>query len=165
MAGFKVFEKKEATTTKIRFEGSMDEHSDYTKIQHKQADTFAIDMGGVTHINSTGIKHWVTWHTAVQFESPNANFIFMNCPKCIIDQINMVQGFLPQRSIIESFRVPYYCETCQKDLSISLIRGKNFKEASGGKILDVPKQNCSREDCAMEPDVVEKKYFAFLDKL
>ena len=31
---------------------------------------------------------------------------FRNCPKVIIDQINMVKGFLPENAIVESFLRP-----------------------------------------------------------
>lgn len=164
MSGFKVTQKKdENLKTRLSFEGSIDENSDYSSIDAQFTDEVVFDFELVKHINSTGIKHWVNWITGVHNKNPQLKFTFVNCPKSIVDQINMVDGFLPPNSTIKSFKVPYFCETCEADKTYTFVMDREYKkEPNGNFSLDIPDKTCGKDDCEMEPDVVEQKYFRFL---
>lgn len=164
MSGFKITQKvDENMKTRIQIDGAMDEHSDYSAIKPDFTDEVVFDFNNVEHINSTGIKHWVQWVTSIVNQFPNLKFAFFNCPKPIVDQINMVDGFLPPGSVVKSFKVPYYCEVCDKDITCTFVMGREYKVEDGRMVLAVPDNTCDRGDCEMEPDVVEQKYFKFLN--
>lgn len=163
MSGFKVSKKiDENMKTRLQIDGSMDEHSDYTSIETHFTDEVVFDFNNVEHINSTGIKHWVQWVARIADENPNLKFVFVNCPKPVVDQINMVDGFLPKGSSVKSFKVPYFCEVCDKDVTCTFVFGREFQMKDGKMSLTIPANKCDRSDCEMEPDVVEQKYFRFL---
>ena len=164
MSGFKVAQKvDENMKVRLTFEGAMDEHSDYTQIKNEDfTNEVVFDLEQVSHINSTGIKHWVKWIDKIQNEHPRIAFWFINTPKAIIDQINMVDGFLPGNSTVQSFKVPYYCEACEADKVYTFVLGREYQKTDAGYDLKMPDYSCDREDCEMEPDVVEQKYFRFL---
>ena len=163
MSGFKVTAKiDDNMKTRLQIDGAMDEHSDYSSIETQFTDEVVFDFDNVEHINSTGIKHWVQWISKVSTDNPNLKFFFVNCPKPIVDQINMVDGFLPQQSVVKSFKVPYFCEVCDKDMTCTFVLGREY-QMDGDKVkLSIPPNTCDRADCEMEPDVVEQKYFKFL---
>lgn len=163
MSGFKVTAKiDDNMKTRLQIDGAMDEHSDYSTIDTQFTDEVVFDFNNVEHINSTGIKHWVQWISHVSSQDPKLQFYFVNCPKPIVDQINMVDGFLPPNSTVKSFKVPYFCETCDKDMTCVFVLGREYEIVDGKVDLKVPANTCDREDCEMEPDVVEQKYFKFL---
>lgn len=163
MSGFKVTSKVDNDNKPLLLiDGSMDEHSDYSVIDANLSGDVTIDFNNVEHINSTGIKHWVQWTSKTKEANPGIRFYFINCPKPIVDQINMVDGFLPAGSTVKSFKVPYYCETCDKDLTMTFAIGKEYNIVDGKCTLQVPDKTCEKDDCEMEPDVVEQKYFKFL---
>lgn len=165
MMGFKVSKKiDEQTNVRLQFEGAMDEHSDYTQIQGDFTQEVIVDLGEVSHINSTGIKHWVKWISDIENKYDHLTMSLVNCPKAIVDQVNMVDGFLPKNSIVRSFQVPFYCESCEADKTYTFVLGREYKKTDAGYELTVPDYTCDKPDCEMEPDVVEKKYFKFLSK-
>lgn len=153
----------ENSNIRIQLEGPLDEHADFGQVLFDFTNEVIFDFDRVTHINSSGIKVWVQWHQSVQKEFPRLRFSFINCPKSVVDQINMVAGFLPQSSVVRSFKVPYFCETCDKDKVFTYVLGREYTQnPDGGFDLKVPANTCDRSDCEIEPDVVEQKYFHFL---
>jgi len=163
MGSFKVSQKyDENNNVRLQFEGALDEHSDYSQIQGDLTNDMVIDFEAVSHINSTGIKHWVQWIDQLQSKYDSMLISLINCPKAIVDQINMVEGFLPKNSVVRSFKVPFYCETCEVDKNYTFVLGREYKKTDSGYELTVPDHSCDKEGCEMEPDVVEKKYFRFL---
>ena len=167
MSGFKInIKKDEQNRTRIAFMGAMDEYSDYSTLTGDYSGDIVLDLSRVEHINSTGIKHWVQWIS--QINHNETKFVFLNCPKPIVDQMNMVDGFLPPGSTIQSFNVPYYCERCDADFDTTFVLGREFNYDSGAlelKFPDYPCRSTEKEDeCELEPDVIEQKYFKFLQK-
>ena len=78
----------------------------------------------------------------------------------VVDQINMVQGFLPATGKVISFFVPFYNEDSGSEKSILFSYGREYTEEGVSKTPDV------LDDAGkpMEMDVVEAKYFKFLKK-
>ena len=165
MSGFKITSKiDDQMKTRLQIDGAMDEHSDYSTVETKFTDEVVFDFNNVEHINSTGIKHWVQWVAGIREANPDLKFYFINCPKPIVDQINMVDGFIPPGSVVKSFKVPYFCEVCDKDITCTFVLGREYNFEEGRVVLQVPDNTCDRADCEMEPDVVEQKYFKFLNQ-
>ena len=166
MSGFKIIKKiDENMKTRLQIEGAMDEHSDYSSIETKFTDDVVFDFNDVSHINSTGIKHWVQWVSGIVDTNPSLKFYFVNCPKPIVDQINMVEGFLPRNSVVKSFKVPYYCEECEKDATYTFVLGREYKIENGKASINPPIYPCKCTEPSLEPDIIEKKYFRFLENL
>ena len=108
-------------------------------------------------INSTGIREWIKFHQKYQ----DIEFEFINCPKFFIDQVNMVKGFMPAKSKIISFYVPYFCESNDSEKNILYTLGKEFD----GKVIRHPELVLDEKNIPMELDIVPERYFKFLGQL
>jgi hypothetical protein len=79
----------------------------------------------------------------------------------------MVDGFLPPGSVVKSFQSPLFIvRVCDKDITSTFVLGReyDYDKASGKLILRIPDNTCDQAACEMEVDVVEQKYFRFLNK-
>jgi hypothetical protein len=114
-----------------------------------------LDLADVTAINSVGIREWIKWIKAFP---ANVQISVRRCPKIIVDQINMVAGFLPSAAVVESFFVPYYSDATGTEKMVLFEKDKQY--ANG----DVTPPEDVKDDSgeAMEMDVIEAKYFKFL---
>lgn len=140
---------------KVKFEGAIDEDVDFSQYSLSGAKAL-INLSALKSINSCGIREWIKWFS----QYPQMQFEFEECPKIVVDQMNMVQGFLPATGKVSSFYVPYYNDDSGDEKNVLFIFGNHF-DAQGGLTYPVVKTD-SGED--MEPDVVEQKYFKFLKK-
>jgi hypothetical protein len=114
-----------------------------------------IDLEGVTAINSVGIREWIKWIKAIP---TSIELSVRKCPKIIVDQINMVAGFLPATTKVESFFVPYYADATGSEKMILFQTGKEFKDGQ----IEPPAEVKDDSGEMMEMDVIEAKYFKFL---
>src|SRR4051812_44101640 len=106
MSKFDIKIEKSGTNYKVQLGGTIDEDADFNP--HTLAGATAVDLqlNGIKSINSCGIREWIKWIST----APAAKFNYHECPKIIVDQINMVQGFLPPSGKVMSFYVPYFNE-------------------------------------------------------
>ncbi|HWU43212.1 MAG TPA: hypothetical protein VN132_07240 [Bdellovibrio sp.] len=88
----------------VKMSGTIDEDADFSRLDLKGNTAVDIELSGVKSINSCGIREWIKWIGT----AGAAPVTFNNCPKVIVDQINMVDGFLPSTGKVNSFYVPYY---------------------------------------------------------
>jgi Zn finger protein HypA/HybF involved in hydrogenase expression len=120
-----------------------------------------VDFGEVGFINSGGIKIWINF-----LEKSNlverAHFSFTRCPRIIVDQINMIDGFFPKGGKVISVYVPLYCEECDKNYDILLEMDK-FDTDFDDLVNRVPQQTSEqgRKCRNWEVDIVPKRYFRF----
>lgn len=142
--------------TIVKVSGVIDEDTDFTKFDISSAKALKLELAGIKSINSCGIRDWIKWLSS----SPAQAIVFNDCPKVIVDQINMVQGFLPANGRVSSFYVPYFSEETDEEKQILFRLGTEYAE--DGKI-SAPEVNDSSGN-AMEMDIVESKYFKFLQK-
>ncbi len=142
----------------VTLAGHIDEDAQFTALDLSAASgKVVVDIEGVTAINSCGIREWVKWIRTAPNTSP---VVFKNCPKVIVDQINMVTGFLPENGKVESFYVPYYSDSSGNEKMILFEEGKQF---NGGEVKP-PSEVKDETGEVMEMDVIEAKYFKFLKK-
>ena len=137
----------------IALEGIIDEDANFDKIKSLPLDKFIFDFNNVVLINSCGIRKWIKY---IQ-DFKDATVVYINCPQIIVEQVNMVHGFIRKGSIIESFYAPYFCENCDIGKKILL---KNT-EVINSKPPAKPCNNCQRN---LEFDAIEKQYFSFLNQ-
>ncbi len=98
--------------------GYMDEQTvlpDVSRFQN--CKRLIINFGRVNAILSMGIKEWVTFSDRLE-QFPHLNIEFKNCSKQIIDQINLVEGFLPNNGTVSTLFVPIYCGKCNRTFKV-----------------------------------------------
>jgi len=136
--------------------GTIDEDIDFNNYDIKGAQQVNIEMSGIKSINSCGIREWIKWMST----NSGAKITFEQCPKVIVDQINMVDGFLPANAEVKSFFVPYYNDDAGSEKNVLFRSGTEF-DASGVK---PPAEVKDEDGNVMEMDVIEAKYFKFLKR-
>ena len=78
----------------LKFRGLIDEEAVFPEVEDLGGDVF-VDLEQVRAISSIGIRAWILWFT----EQETTSFTFINCPKSLVMQMNMVEGFLPSLSL------------------------------------------------------------------
>ncbi len=137
----------------VQLIGNIDEDTDLSEILETKASEIIFDFDQVELINSCGIREWIKFLDNLSAESIQ----YENCPQIIIEQINMVHGFIRLGSKLNSFYAPYYCEDCDKER-------KTHITSNDVKSKKAPKMNCPDCGSEMEFDALEATYFNFLGK-
>lgn len=151
------------STLLLVFSGNIDENSNFPEPQTLEVKSLIIDLNKVELINSLGIRAWVRWMK----ELPSKIITLKNCTPPIVQQMNIVSGFLPSSATIESFYVPFYCDHCDSESAVLMKRNEDFipktseAEAKIKLKSPIPCDNC---DAERELDALEDKYFAFLKR-
>lgn len=141
----------------VKIHGVIDEEIKLANESLATAKSIDFDFSEVKGINSCGIREWIRWISPF----PNTKMVYKNCPKVIVDQINMVDGFLPSNALVESFYVPYYSDELEEEKHVLFTYGKEFSEQG----MNYPAEVLDSKNNPMELDVIENKYFRFLQKI
>ena len=104
-------------------------------------------------INSCGIREWIKYIQEVE----GADVFYVNCPQIVIEQVNMVHGFIRKGIVVESFYAPYYCVGCD-------VAKKILLKSSEMISLKAPIIHCDECKNVLEFDAIEKQYFSFLNQ-
>lgn len=150
------FERSEtAEGIVIIFSGLIDEDADFQRLSIHSGQTdkkLIFDFSHVTLLNSCGIREWISFTDKLSNSIP---ITYRNCPQIIIEQMNMVHGFIKPGAKIESFYAPYYCVKCDREAKILLKTTDVIK----GQAPQCFCEHCQQE---MEFDAIENQYFNFL---
>lgn len=141
----------------LKFVGQVDEEAVFPTFNDLGTEVF-IDLSGVTAINSIGIRSWIQWFS--QYGS--IHFTFINCPKALVMQMNMVEGFLPEKAEVQSMQVPFFCESCDEERELMFEVGREIIVNGDNVTLKYDKTKVCKPDCETELDVSEAKFFRFL---
>lgn len=153
----KVIPSQRGADLVYKFEGTIDEHAVMPTLPSPLPPKVILDLGGVISINSLGCRHWVNW---VKTFSTEGRLELENCTPGIINQANILVGFLPKNAEISSFYVPYFCEPCAFEQLILLKRGADY---SLGKPPELASQiPCPKCKEPMDLDVLKDRYLRFL---
>lgn len=156
MSKFSLNIDKSGSAWQVKVVGTIDEDVDFGLYSLEGAPAVELFLNDVKSINSCGIREWIKW---IGSAGPVA-VVYHECPKIIVDQINMVQGFLPAMGKVQSFYVPFYSEESGSEKNILFTAGQEFDESGSIQVPSI-KDESGQE---MEMDVVEAKYFKFLKK-
>lgn len=143
-------------TLQLTLSGTIDEDVDFNQIPISGKPSVELILGGVKSINSCGIREWIKWMGT----TAGAEVKWSECPKVIVDQINMVDGFLPANGKVISFYVPYFCEDSGSEKNVLFRYGTEFSENQ----VTPPASVKDDDGNEMEMDVIEAKYFKFIRK-
>ncbi len=133
--------------------GVIDENSDLSPLQRLTAAEVELNMRGVRRINSFGVRAWVD---VIRSVPSTTHLVFVECPSPVIDQCNMVGGFLGHGAL-RSFYAPLICEEC--DEQVDQLFATQVCRELGGKLPAVPCDRCGEP---MEVDDLEEQYLLFL---
>jgi hypothetical protein len=164
MHQFKHSVKPDGDSLDLTFEGAIDEDVVFPVIDLTSAKKINIDLKAITSINSVGIREWLDW---IRPLADKALVTLVNCPKAIVFQFNMVEGFLPAKAVVGSFFIPFFCEKCDREDNVLVKTGNEVTVSDGVAKVDFggkPPVNCKQASCEMEMDVTEAKYFQFLKR-
>ena len=147
---------KAGEETTVAISGTIDEDVDFTQYNLAGAKKINMQLGTIKSINSCGIREWIKWMST----AGGAAITYNECPKIIVDQINMVQGFLPATGKVMSFYVPYYNDDSGTEKNVLFSFGKEYSDSG----VNPPAEVKDDQGNPMEMDVVEAKYFKFIKK-
>ncbi len=136
----------------LSLSGVIDENADLAAVSSIREDA-VINLKAIRRINSFGVRAWID---AVRQIPTSVSLTFEECPPPVVDQCNMVTGFLGH-GILESFFAPMTCEECDEQLD-QLFRTDTCRE-NDGKLPSTPCPRCSRD---MEVDDLEEQYLLFV---
>lgn len=143
----------EGEVATVSFSGMIDEDSLFDDIKGLTTSSYIFDFDEVSLINSCGIREWVNYLETIPKE---ISLTYKNCRQIIIEQINMVHGFIREGACVESFYGPYYCEKCDEEFKIHL----KSVDVVDGKAPAVKCPKCGDEE--LEFDAIEQQYFQFI---
>jgi hypothetical protein len=162
---FKSTQQIKGSELVLAFEGLIDEDVTFPSVEAGKFATVTIDLASVKAINSVGIREWLNWIKPIAAQS---QIQLSRCPKALVFQFNMVEGFLPANSTVISFYVPFFCEKCDKEQNALFTIGKEVSVSGGNLQISFDKAVlglCTGPDCELEMDVTEAKYFQFLKRM
>jgi len=137
----------------VTMQGVVDENADLTPLLQLGTRPIKVHLRGVRRINSFGVRAWMD---AIRRVPITTNLAFVHCPPPVVDQCNMVQGFLGHGTL-ESFYAPMTCAEC--DEQIDQLFETEVCRANGGKLPVTPCPRCGRP---MEVDDLEEQYLLFV---
>lgn len=75
----------------VKFSGQIDEDATFEKIHNIKQEVYIFDLEGVSLINSCGVREWINF---LEKLPEDADITYKNVPQIVVEQINMVQGFV-----------------------------------------------------------------------
>lgn len=135
-----------------QFMGQIDEDADFSKLSNLTAKKIVFDFEKITLLNSCGIREWISFIESIP---TSTHITYRNCQQIIIEQMNMVHGFIKSGAEIESFYAPYYCPKCDYEHKMLLTPSTVDKHIA-------PSCKCPKCQEEMEFDAIETQYFNFL---
>lgn len=135
-----------------RLSGVIDEHADLTFLGRLSGPQVTMNLRGIRRINSYGVRAWLE---QIRKVPAGVAIEFVEVPPQIVDQINMVHGFIGGGRI-SSFYVPYTCEKCEA-YEERLVQTDQCRKQE-----DLPKAQCAACGAIMEVDDVEEQYLQIL---
>ncbi len=137
----------------VTLAGVIDEAADLTPLAVLGARPLEVDQRGIQRINSSGVRTWIDFVRALPAATP---LRFVRCPPAILDQCNMVIGFLGHGRL-ESFYAPLLCREC--DEQVEQLYTTAAVKAGAGALPPTPCPRCRRP---MAIDDLEEQYLSFV---
>ena len=165
MTTFNVKQKINGTELQLDLGGAIDEDVQFPVLNLAAVKQVVFDLQAVKSINSVGIREWLNWIKPI---SEKTQIIMKNCPKTMVFQFNMVEGFLPKGAKVSSLFVPFFCEKCDKEENVLFHIGQEIKLEAGNIKLEYDIASfklCQDPACDLAMDVTEAKYFHFSKRL
>ena len=154
--GFEIEVADESGKKVLLINGNIDEDAIFPELELGNEEV-EVEMKNVKAVNSVGIRSWLKWITPI---AEQTRFVFRNCPKSVVLQMNMVEGFLPKSATVKSLLVPFYSETQDEEKDALFVVGQDVTIENGSILVKFDVSELGGDDWEM--DVNESKYFKFL---
>lgn len=135
---------------RFRLHGAITEESRFDDILEQLPESFVLDLGEVTRINSSGVRKWLDFVRAL---GPLRSVDLDRCPVAFVSQLNMIAG-MAGAARVRSVFVPLVCPACELT-SEDIVA----VEAASGDLLSA--RTCTTCGAELELDVEPSQYFAF----
>ena len=156
MGKLEIKTEKNGDKLNLTLTGTIDEDIDFNQYPLTGSSEIDLHLEGVKSINSCGIREWIKWMGSADAQTIR----WHKCTKPIVDQINMVDGFLPSTGKVMSFYVPYYNDEAGSEKNVLFTFGQDYTEGE----VKAPQSVKDEDGNEMEMDVIEAKYFKFIKK-
>ena len=146
--------------TTIILKGSLNEYSSALDgVEVNPGYDLILDLKDIKGINSLGTRNFRNWIHSVECQ----RLRLRHCPRVFVNQMNLVDGFLPAKAEVESFFVTYFSEATSEETDVLFTKFLEYKQVSGATKISFPDVRDSQGN-KMILDVIEDQYFRFLEK-
>lgn len=111
-----------------------------------------LDCSKLQYMNSAGIRSFIDFVEYVT--KKGCSVIYTQCSTILVSQFNMVKGFFPANTSVESFYCPYFNPATDEEKQI-LVFSKDVKGNEAPEVTD-------SDGNELEFDGFKEKYFQFL---
>lgn len=153
MSHFRIESTSEPGRLVLRLSGVVDELADLGAFACVNVPELRLELERVRRINSFGVRSWIE---AMRQVPRGVRVVFANCSPPVVEQCNMVSGFVGQAEI-ESFYVPMICAACEAQVELWVTT--ETCRALGNTLPATPCPCCER---TMVIDDLEEQYLLFL---
>ncbi len=137
--------------------GMIDETARLVRLlDHARDDQLVLDLGGITFINSLGIREWIRMQQSA--ERARLRLELVRVAEPIVHQLN-IMPVARGVSLVTSFFAPYYCDNCDQDHAVLLDVRTHGTQLARKQPPDVACPDCKRPLELGEPPEL---YFTFL---
>lgn len=146
----------QGSNLRLSVEGSINEDLQIDKLSELNGSTIVIDMNNVKMINSCGIREWIRM---VEKFGSSVSIEYRNVPQIVIQQMNMIAGFLSKNAKVTTFYAPYFIEDLDEEKQV-LLRAEDIRD------FKAPKQKTTVDgnEYELDFDAIEEQYFRFLKR-
>jgi hypothetical protein len=148
----------EVRENRLTIAGSIDESSNLVRlVDHARDGWLLLDLGGVTFINSVGVRQWIRMQQQAAAQQVRIELVKVAEP--IVHQLNITPAARGV-SLVTSFYAPYLCEHCDTEHQILLDARTHFADLAKKRPPVMKCSHCKRDlEFTNPPDL----YFMFLD--
>lgn len=140
--------------------GEINEANDLPALPPNIPGRLTIDLEGVTLVNSSGARNWVTWIQAIK---TGKGIYLRKCSHSFIHQSNILVGFLGREARVESVFVVYHCAACSADRKSLVEIPPTARSPQDIQVSPtIPCPNCG---AAMEMDAAPSRFFGFVARM
>lgn len=138
-------------------EGVIDEHASLVPLVERARNrTLVLDLGGVTFINSIGVREWIRMQQAAA--KIGLSIELRRVPVPLVHQLNIVPA-VRGVSMVTSFAAPYDCESCDEEFDVVLDVRLHGSALARMQPPAMPCPDCRRSLTFTSPPEL---YFSFL---
>lgn len=130
--------------------GNLDENFDFKEMTF-DAKSVVFDFNSLVFFNSVGIRDWINYLKSL----PVVEVVYRNCPRILVDQFNMIEGFFTEKTKVRSVYAPFYCPESDEEIDILIDIQNNDHEKVSSMLHPISGKY-------LEFDDIPEQYFSFL---
>src|SRR6185436_12280296 len=124
----------------VKLVGVIDDATDLEKVLGTPpAGALHLDLGGISRVNSRGIKMWMDYFGGARFRGSQLEFF--DCSPAMVEQFNLITNF-GCGGKVRSLQVPYTCGSCSTPFTktFTVEEAKKMK----AEVKDQPCPKCQK---------------------